>query len=452
MAKNSGNHGSKKPLERGTGVVSKPATIKKSAFEDEVYRRSLQGTPPTRRGAFNGVLPSLKPNIPADLNPPLVINKALIVAPKPGVPEGSRAQVARKRDDHGKFVESGSQGQETSADQDSDDAERRERLAAARMRDRLNPDSPRRPSEQRRVAQKAFGQPEPNPFQQAKQPQQSQQPQFGTDPQAQSASNTLDTSPPADAGFGSPDQMTEGSPGQVMGNTMSGMPIFDDPFHPGHEGFSADDHMSAAQLHEQAAQEAEMAGDYIQSAIAKLRASVHTGLSQDAQSPMDRFAQQSAGSTQDPMAQDSMAGGQDPMNSFGGGDQQKPIFQNQQANQGPLPGMMNTQTQSPIGMQSQPSPYGEPQQMPPSPSAQNGSMPELGEDQGTQSFSDQDQDMDQDVSDDDSYDFGGGDDEEAEDTKKETAPFGNDTDEKKDEEKGKDSTTKSLRLWLEKHK
>jgi hypothetical protein len=168
-----------------------------------------------------------------------------------------------------------------------------------------------------------------------------------------------------------------------MGQTPEGMPIYDDPYNPGHQSFTPDQHRYAAQLHNQQAEMMTTSGQIPQALDHQMKAQVHMDLANDAQSPMERMMNRQGGGGQNPMDQFlTQMGQQDPgMNNgqMGGPrpDQNKPLAPD--ASAGPIPGMVNTHTGGNVGMQSDQATHAgtmeQPQGMPPDPTGS--SMPDI---------------------------------------------------------------------------
>src|SRR5690606_13659515 len=93
------------------------------------------GTPPTRRGAYNGVVPGLSPAVPASLNPTLVVKA--VRAPVKNDSPGKKPQFGRKRGPDGKLLDAENAGTASTAQDDAERAERAAKLQSGRMNDKL---------------------------------------------------------------------------------------------------------------------------------------------------------------------------------------------------------------------------------------------------------------------------------------------------------------------------
>ena len=239
---------------------------------------------------------------------------------------------------------------------------------------------------------------------------------------------------------------------QPLGMTPGGAPVFDDPYHPNHAQFSPEDHQAAAALQNQLAEQATTSGQIPTALDHQLKTRIHGDLSNDSKSPMERVlsrqgmpgaaegqGNQMPGADQglppnaaasadnanqmpemnnggmppnavmsaDNASQPPMNAGNAPQNdsmdnfltqlpdaqpgaqNMLNPDQNKPNTGPPDGNQGPLPRMTNTNTDSPIGPQSQSMQHAgtisQPQSMPPSPE-DGSSMPAI-EGEGQNQFS-----------------------------------------------------------------
>lgn len=357
MSKN-GNYGSIKRLNWVQPKLDEGVT--KSIPHNEAGSAARNpGAPVTRSGHSR-----LKPAINHEHEVGLYLGKAVLQPMKYG-PGG--VQFQRKRDSSGKFAPAQQAGQQSTAEEDQTDQQRDARLRHHRMLDRLqgkgNPDK---------------GQ-----------------------------SNATKAMVPGMSGADTPSSSVNDPAGaQVIGNTRSGQPIYDDPYHSAHSQFSTEDHQEAADAHSGMAQQMQASGDMAGAAQHQSAAQAHMQQSQDGMSPGGRFmdnlfGQQGAPEVQpddmsqfsdllgmgqgeetmsnpaiagqgpettmgpaspSPMAQDpgmepmGDVGGPDALSSFLGQDDMAPgMDQNKPAApagmEGPKPGMINTATGGPVGPQ-----------------------------------------------------------------------------------------------------
>jgi hypothetical protein len=127
------NYGPKKPLNWREPTFAK-AVKRVTTLEEKLDIHYRDGTPPTRGGASWGAPSGLRPPIPSKLNPPLII-KAVLAPVKYG--EEGKPQFARKRGPDGKFVEAESTGSESTAQDDAQRNERESKLSEHRSHDKL---------------------------------------------------------------------------------------------------------------------------------------------------------------------------------------------------------------------------------------------------------------------------------------------------------------------------
>lgn len=212
---------------------------------DEHYSKGIVGSssPPVIIGGNkDGRRTSLSKAVPNAINPDLVldVNKAVLTPVKTD-PDGKR-QFARKRDDNGKFAPNQNLKIQTTAQDDAASQERDAKLARTRMKDKLEGNDPDKGKVT--FAHKGFGDGNPSGIQ-----------------------NVSGMNP------------TQGAnQGNVIGQTDQGLPIYDDPYNPAHAGFTQQDYQKAAQIMMQQ-------GD-------SQKANVFQQLSQDSGSPMERMGQQ----------------------------------------------------------------------------------------------------------------------------------------------------------------
>lgn len=368
MGKSISDLGSPKPLNWKTPEFASQ-DIQKSTWDSRIEQHNRFGTPPTRRGGYHGQASGLQPGVPAEMNPPLTVSKALLAPPK--IENGQvSAQKPRKRDPGGKFATNQSAGKQSAAQEDSVDRQRQAKLSSARQKTALNPEwaGKTRMGMTNKPVGKALG------------PDESMPPQ---DP-AKSPGDPMANERYSQAG------------GQQLGRSPSGMPIYDDPYHPEHEGFSQEDHNAAAEMHDRKSVDAQDRGNHVEAIMCQQKAGIHRNMAADSQIPMERVIQNLAGPQQQGMPQSiqrSLPGAGDemnPMDKFLSAqhqeDQGKPVF-GDRFSAGPQPGKIDNRTQDPVGPQTAQMPHagtqGMPQMMPPPPPAQNGSMPEIGGNQGT---------------------------------------------------------------------
>lgn len=392
-----GDIGSLVPLNLHLRRSVMPSPVQKSeSHEARIANASRAGTPPTRWGMYHGTMPSTTPGTPDALNPRLYIGKAVIDPAQAGTGSGDSAQ--RKRDPStGKFAQAQSTGQQSTAEEDLAAQQRAARLSQQRYQKALQnagmgqeqpaQQQPMKPQNQGGAAGGGMPQlarPKPaNPMQQAGVP----------------------ASPPGQGMAGinnamGDDQMQGGD--QAIGQTQEGMPIYDDPYHPEHSNFTPDQHQAAADLHNQQAEMHTSSGRIPTALDHQLKARIHTDLAQDGSSPMQRMLSRQGMPGQAQGQGNQMPGAvppggapvENPMDDFltqmsdkkpgnknAIEDQNKPNFGQPQDNQGPLPRMTNTNTNSPVGPQSQSASHAgtveQPQMIPPGPPPGNGSMPEI---------------------------------------------------------------------------
>lgn len=380
-----GDLGSPVPLNMRMRRPMAEATVQKSTHAERIESASRAGTPVTRRGMFNGVMPATTPGIPAELSP-LLILKAVVNPADAG--SGSGDSVSRKRDPGtGKFADNQNAGPVSTAEDDAAAQQRTQRLAGKRYLKALGvPDAPlqKRPETPMEQAGIANGPPGQNGIQ-------------------------------PDAGGQPP--MPQPQVEQPMGTTPDGQPVYDDPYHEGHANFTADHHDGAAQLHQQMAEQMTAQGRIPSAMEHQMKASIHGEMGRDAMSPMARLAMDqqgvqglegAPGQVPDPTGAVTQpgAGGpnsnpqMDAMDQFmtnlpdqvpGMQNQPMPGPQNQppgtmgQQVAGPKPRMIDNRTGGPLGPLTPPQQhagtFGEQQEMPEEPPAGAGSMPQIGQGQ-----------------------------------------------------------------------
>ncbi len=240
--------GSKKPLnfkKSNMGVYQEPESSWDTKI-DEFHNKGVSGSNPMpiiRGGSKNGIQTSLSKGMPKELNPDLVLEededteKAVLTPVK--IDSSGRKQLGRKRDGTGKFAPSENLKIQTTGEED---AEKQQRAAQAAKKKQNNPKDG--------MAMK------------------------GMNPTMDGTPSNITTGQPSGQGTQDPNQMGQG--GNVIGQTNSGMPIYDDPFNPAHAAFTDQDYTMAAQLMQQM-------GD-------SQKATIFQQLAKDAQSPMDRFS------------------------------------------------------------------------------------------------------------------------------------------------------------------
>lgn len=368
MGKSINDLGSPKPLNWKTPEFTSQET-RKSSWSERIEQHNRFGTPPTRR-AHSG----LEPACPPEMNPPLTVGKALLAPPK--VEAGQvKPQKPRKRSPDGKFSTNQSAGKQSAAQEDSTDRQRQAKLNAARQKMALNPEW---------AGKTRLGMTKKGAMGGGVTPEESMPP---LDP----------AKSPGDPMAGEQTAMQEE---QAMGRAPSGVPIYDDPYHPEHEGMTPEDHNAAAEMFDRKAVEAQERGNHVESIMCQQKASIHRNMAADSQLPMERMVQNLAGpqSAPPPSSQQqgfgkALPGAGDEMNPMDKflstqhqEDQGKPIFGDRYS-PGPQPGKIDNRTQSPIGPQTpemgHAGTFPQPQMMPPPPPAMNGSMPEIGGNQGT---------------------------------------------------------------------
>lgn len=324
--KSMSDHGSPKPLNWREPDFIIP--MRKSASWEEradVYNRF--GSPPIRRGSVHGSLPDLIPALPPEMNPPLFLEKAVR---QPQDPTSSRPQFSRKRDSSGQFVESQQAGTESTAAEDAENLTRESKLRSAKQRKQQRPDWA--PAQAGKVAQR----------------------QAGKMGKAVPGAQTAVTD---NAIAGASANQPESEP---IAETPSGKLIYDDPYHPEHDSLTPEEHQYAMQYHQEMADASATSGDHERSMQCQQKASAHEEMMQNTQSPMDRAANQVPGQNAPP--QQPMPGQPglnkalnysyqpDNLNEFlAPHDQAKPSFGG--PNEGPAPGMINTNTGTPVGPQ-----------------------------------------------------------------------------------------------------
>lgn len=313
------NFGSKRPLNWNPANLPESNLEKSLTHEEKLAAHLRKGAPPTNPGSFYGVKSVLTPAIPQELNPPLVLEKALLVPIKTG--PGGKKELPRKRDEHGKFAEAQQTGTQSAAVDDAAENEREARGAATKIQNGVRK---------------------------------------GGNLPGMTDSSLMANNP-----------VTQNKP--PIGLSLSGGLIHDDPYHPDHGAFTPEDHMQAGNLHDQNAQASSSTGDLAGAAEHQQKAAIHRQLAEDKKSPMERFSNNMA---KDPNKQavkslnpfdwffqqqhanqpgfntPNMNGVQPPM----GGtptDQNKPNLGNM-TGQGPSPGMINTQTGTGMGPQTSP--------------------------------------------------------------------------------------------------
>jgi collagen type III alpha len=410
--KSNGNHGSKVPLNLAErpGLTAQPLVVKSDPFR-QAEQIARAGTPPTRWGMFNGTIPATRPNVPAELNPPLVVKAVRDPAMAATVTGGDAAP--RKRDGNGKFTQAQSAGPQSTSEDDMNAQHRTARLAEQRYLKALGvPEMPPATPPGGGGAPGAGGggapgaggaqapslaRPKPNPMQQAGIP--------SGPPGQQGPAGGMGGA----AGAGMPGGAGAGGAGMMpLGQTPDGLPVFDDPFNPAHQSFTPEQHKAAADLHNQQAEMATASGRVPTALDHQLKARIHLDLGKESQSPSQRgLARQGMpGDAQGdpngmPGAMGAGGGAVNPMDDFltqmadkdpnakntmggpgaGGPDQQKPNPGGVVPNTGPMPRMMNTHTGGPVGPQSQSGQHAgtveQPQMMPPEPGPGQGSMPDI---------------------------------------------------------------------------
>lgn len=331
--KSMGDIGSKRPINWANPQFASPVQ-KGTPWQDRLQEHSQHGTPFTRRGAYNGHVPSLEPSVPAELNPPLVISKAVLRPSKPGA---SGMEFQRKRDASGKFAPAGASGAETTAAEDVTDEKRKAELRAAKMREQQ-----RKPYEEAAAGKQALR-------------------------KLRSAGLSKAGVP----GMEGPteDQQAQPMEAEPVASLMDGQPLYEDPYHPAHEQMTPQQHHEASQIHNEMADAAQAAGDPEKEMQCRMRAAVHEERAQDSKQPMDR-AFEVPGKEQNPAMKMDQAfkalnysySSDEDMNQFTQQrDMQKPSFG--QRTEGPIPGMKHTATGGPVGPQTNPG-FG-PDQSPP---------------------------------------------------------------------------------------
>jgi bacterioferritin len=335
--KSMGDHGSIKPLNWREPSLGSP-TRKSVPWQEQVHSHSQHGTPTTRRGAFHGSMPTFETSLPAELNPPLIMNKAVRTPQKPGA---SGAQFQRKRDASGKFIEQQQAGVESTAAQDVDDQKRQAELRSAKQQEQMR-----------------------KPFQEAKAGKEGARraKQLGLKKAAPSLMSM------ADSQISAAPQMDTG---EVIAQLSDGTPLYSDPFHPSHDQLTPEQHQEAADLHAGMASSAFASGDTDSEGLHQQHADIHTAAAEDNQSPMDRAMGNLAGAPGqgEPPPATGEGEGEDPAQKLqqafkalnysyspddldqftGAPDQNKPSFG--QRSEGPAPGMQHTATGGPVGPQ-----------------------------------------------------------------------------------------------------
>ena len=334
-AKSLGDHGSLRPLNYREPQFHESAK-KAVPWQEQLQSHSQHGTPPTRRGAFNGQPPALEPSMPAELNPPLVINKAVLQSQGPA---GSSSQFQRKRDASGKFMEQQEAGAESTAADDVTEEKRKAELRSAKQR------------QQQR-----------NPYDAASAGKQGARraKQLGLKKGAPGFMSTADS----DSSLAN-----DAENGEVMTTLSDGTPLYSDPFHPSHENFSPEQHQEAADIHRDMSQNAVASGDSAEEDRQLNYAAAHEAGMDDAMSPMDRAMGNLAGAPAQGQPPAPAANPAEQMNqafkalnySYAPDDldqftqqrdMNKPSFG--QRNDGPAPGMQHTATGGQVGPQTDP--------------------------------------------------------------------------------------------------
>lgn len=320
------DYGSNKPLNKHVTILPEAKIFKAISAEDRVAEEARAGTPPTSRwGGVNGSPTNWMLPVTPQNNPQLYLGKAMpptmptMPMPKPPMP------MARSIAPTEEEVE----------------------VAKAFAKALGIPSIPQQQQQAPNLAN-----PKPNPMMQA--------PGMGAG---------MSGSPPGMAGMAQgagikqgigndPSQQTRGQGLPAippMGTTQSGMPIYDDPYHPEHANFGPQEHSEAANLHMQQSDMATSSGRIPNALDHQMKARIHGDLAEDNQSPMERMNSRNHPYPEgDPMDQFINQMPQaSPNNNPGNGspDQQKPIFNDPSMQQGPKPGMYNTDTNSPVGMQ-----------------------------------------------------------------------------------------------------
>lgn len=428
--KSSGNHGSKIPLNVGARKPLGETVIKSESHESRNQRDMRKGTPPTRWGMLQGAMPQLQP--PPSAGPDLLLPVSKAVRDPALAGGGIGDSVSRKRGPDGKFAQAQTAGPQSTAKDDLAEHERNARLAAKQYLKAFGVDEEQpQPLDPQAAgggssdaAPATGGAPNMPPNNGTPPPQppagtggaaaaggppapQTNGPQLAK-PQAPQPG--VPGAPPSPGGAGGPPGAVPGAggsgtppgsdPAQGMmqagaeqggaagmqmpiGQTAEGMPIFDDPYNPGHATFTPDQHREAAQTHNQQAEMMTNSGRIPQALDQQMKAQIHMDMANDAQSPMERMLGRQQGGGQNPMDQFlTQMGQQQPgdNNGLAGGprpDQNKPLAP--QSTAGPIPGMINTHTGTNVGPQSNSQGHAgtgeQPQAMPPSP--QGSSMPDI---------------------------------------------------------------------------
>ena len=247
-------NGSKKPLNHKP-IVLPESTEKSLSWQEKVEKFYRGGSPITKSGDFNGAKSNLHPKVPKELNPPILV-KALggNTTPKPGA---AGPQYGRKRDEHGRFSETQSAGSESAAHEDLANAERDQREAERQM------GIVHEKREKKPFISKNF--------------------------------NSSIGSSPLDMPMPQQSQMD-----QPVASTMSGMPVYDDPFHQEHQGFGPNEHNEAANIREQMSMDAAGSGDQMGAMQHSQAAEAHRDLANDSMSPMERKVDQMPGQQMSP--------------------------------------------------------------------------------------------------------------------------------------------------------
>lgn len=360
----------RKPLNWVQPKIEEKITKSYSSLDEQIDIKSRMGTPPTRKGMFNGSMPDLTlktlPSVPLVLK--AVINPAL--AGSGSVDTGSQ----RKRDPvTGKFSSAPVGGPQTTAADDQSEARHQEEAVRAKLQEQFLGKGPRRVKSAQNInkATTDMGQMQngPPPFAQPSNSSPGQVPgmppsappgQAGQVPGLGSPPGQVSGQPMSPPGMGmggqdpnmGPNPMMNGD--MPMGQTQSGMPIYDDPYHPDHGMFGSQEHGEAAQLHQQQSDAAAASGKIPSALDHQLKSKIHSELANDSMSPTERMANnklQPTGGVAQGGSQNNLTSpdSQDPVATFlsqmnGSGDQGKPIFGSNSMGNGPKPGMMNTQT------------------------------------------------------------------------------------------------------------
>lgn len=324
-----GNYGSKKKLNWHEPEYNEK-TVKSVPHSERVDQLRRFGTPPTRRGAYNGHSPGLSPSTPSEVTPSLYVNKAVLQPVKYG--PGGKKEFERKRDPSGRFAPSQQAGEQSTAEEDSTDEQRQVRLREARARDSIR-------QAKQQAARAARGQ--------KTKPAEAtvgggRKPTTKHTAQTKKAMPSLPGSQQADS-FNSAND----APSNAIGATNSGLPVFDDPYNSQHENYTPADHAEAADLNNQLAQQAQQSGDQMSAQKYQNNAAVHQEMAGENQAPGDRFLDNlmgqdpgQPGSAMGPSTDSGMMSGQDPG-----------MVPDQQAGMDPGMGQTDPMQQQQAGMQ-----------------------------------------------------------------------------------------------------